>query len=209
MDLTTKNLTRLTTTDGYDAESTISPDGSRIIFTSDRDGDLELYTMALDGSDVKRITYTPGYDGGAYFSYDSKMICWRANRPIGSDLTDYLNLLKLGLVGPTNMQIYVMLDINNPYSVVQVTNVSGVNFSPFFLPDDSGIIFSSNLHDPQGGDFQLYTVKLDGSSLTQITTEGTFNSFPMFSPDGKYLAWESNRNTTDPTEINVFIAQWA
>jgi hypothetical protein len=45
---------------------------------------------------------------------------------------------------------------------MQLTNNNGTNFAPFFLPDDSGVIFSSNLHDPYGGDFQLYTVKLDG-----------------------------------------------
>lgn len=71
------SLERLTDEVGYDAESTISPDGKRVIFTSDRDGDLELYTMDLDGSNIQRITYTPGYDGGPYFSYDSSMICWR------------------------------------------------------------------------------------------------------------------------------------
>src|SRR5579862_894036 len=52
----------------YNAESTISPDGKRIIFTSTRDGDLDLYSMKLDGTDVKRLTNTLGYDGGAYYS---------------------------------------------------------------------------------------------------------------------------------------------
>jgi TolB protein len=45
---------------GYTAESTISPDGQRIVFTSDFEGDLELYTMDLDGKNMERMTYTPG-----------------------------------------------------------------------------------------------------------------------------------------------------
>lgn len=45
---------------GYTAESTISPNGKRIVFTSDFEGDLELYTMDLDGSNIERMTYTPG-----------------------------------------------------------------------------------------------------------------------------------------------------
>ena len=62
-----KNPRRLTDTPGYDAEATISPDGSRIIFTSMRDGDLDLYEMDEAGN-VKRLTETPGYDGGAFYS---------------------------------------------------------------------------------------------------------------------------------------------
>jgi len=132
-----------------------------LFFTSARDGDLELYTMALDGTDIRRMTYTPGYDGGAYFSFDNSMLTWRANRPRGQGLTNYLNLLQLGLVEPTLMQIMVQ-NVSLAEPPIQLTNNNGTNFAPFFLPDDSGVIFSSNLHDPMGGDFQLYTVGIDG-----------------------------------------------
>ena len=91
---------------GYTAESTISPNGKRIVFTSDYEGDLELYTMDLDGANIERMTYTPGYDGGSYFSFDSKMLVWRANRPQGADLTTYLQLLSLGMVEPVVFTSY-------------------------------------------------------------------------------------------------------
>ena len=71
-DLETQAVQCLTKRKGYDAEATISPDGKTIIFTSDREGDLELYTMSLDGTNVRRLTYTPGYDGGAFFSVNKK-----------------------------------------------------------------------------------------------------------------------------------------
>ena len=64
------NLRQLTEADGYDAEATFSPVGDRIVFTSARDGDLELYSMAPDGSDVQRLTNRIGYDGGAFYSPD-------------------------------------------------------------------------------------------------------------------------------------------
>ena len=63
---------KLTSNGAYNAEATVSPDGSRIVFTSTRDGDIELYTMNTDGSDVRRITHRMGYDGGAFFSPDGK-----------------------------------------------------------------------------------------------------------------------------------------
>jgi Tol biopolymer transport system component len=94
--------------------------------------------MDLDGSNVRRLTYTPGYDGGAYYSWDSSMLVWRANRPQGDDLTDYLNLLHLGLVEPTNMQIYIgNADGSNLTPITNFTE-GVVSFAPFFLPDDSG-----------------------------------------------------------------------
>eukprot|EP01088_Endostelium_zonatum_P013803 TRINITY_DN2867_c1_g1_i1.p1 TRINITY_DN2867_c1_g1~~TRINITY_DN2867_c1_g1_i1.p1 ORF type:complete len:387 (+),score=76.34 TRINITY_DN2867_c1_g1_i1:64-1224(+) len=206
INLHTRQRVRLTS-GRYNAETTISPDGTKIIFTSSRSGDLELYSMKLDGTNVRRLTYTPGYDGGAYYSFNSKMITWRASRPQGQALTDYLNLLNLGLVEPLSLQIYAANDDgSNPIQVTNFTNT--VAFSPFFLPDDSGVIFSSNYGSATGMEFQLFIIKLDGTGLQQITYEGTFNSFPMFSPNGKQLAWESNRNTKSYSDLNVLVADW-
>ena len=205
--LSTHELIQITHDEGYNAELTISPTEDYAIFTSSRSGDLELYSFPLnDTSMVRRITYTPGYDGGAYFSNDGKKICWRAYRPQGENLTLYFELIQLGIVNPAYMQLYVAdADGSNAQMIRQLP---GTNFAPFFLPDDSGLIFCSNLHDPEGGDFQLYSIKLDGSNLTQITTEGSFNSFPMFSPDGKKLAWASNRNVKNPEDIYIYVADW-
>ena len=75
------DIRRLTNTAGYDAEATVSPDGKRIVFTSERDGDLDIYTMDVDGTNVKRLTTELGYDGGAFFSPDSKQIVYRASHP--------------------------------------------------------------------------------------------------------------------------------
>jgi Tol biopolymer transport system component len=162
--------------------------------------------MDINGTNVKRLTFSPGYDGGAFYSRDSKKIVWRANRPRGSKLTEYLQLLQLGLVEPVtvDMEIYVMdADGQNQR---KITKIGGANFAPSFLPDDSGIIFASNLG--RGSSFHLYTVDLQGNNLRQITTEGMFNLFPIFSPDGKYLAWSSSRNITNPHDMNVHIAEW-
>src|SRR5262245_40189311 len=59
----------LTTTDRYDAEATIRKDGT-IVFTSLRDGDLDIYTMDKNGKNVKKLTNELGYDGGPFWSYD-------------------------------------------------------------------------------------------------------------------------------------------
>jgi Tol biopolymer transport system component len=62
-------------------EGVLSPDGKRIVFTSLKNGDLDIYTMNVDGTDLKQLTTTPGYDGGPWWSPDGKMIAYRAWHP--------------------------------------------------------------------------------------------------------------------------------
>src|SRR5437667_439970 len=82
------NAHRITTAPGYDAESTWCARGGKFVFTSDRDGDLDLYEMDDKGS-VRRLTNMPGYDGGAYYNADCSEIVWRAYHPEGNELADY------------------------------------------------------------------------------------------------------------------------
>ena len=84
------------------------------------------------------------------------------------------------------------------------------NLAPYFFPDGKRIIFASNMADPKSGrDFDLYVVNLDGTGLERVTFYPDFDSFPMFTSDGKKLVWVSNRNGTAPHETNIFIADWA
>ena len=202
------DLQRLTVSDGYDAEATISPTGEKIVFTSARDGDLELYSMNLDGSDQKRLTHEIGYDGGPFYSWDGSKIVYRAHHPKDSvETMEYRSLLAQGLVKPEKVEIYVM-DADGK-NIRQLTNNGKANFAPFFLPGDERVIFSSNMKDPSGRNFDLFIVSLDGMELEQITFSGGYNFFPMFTQDGKKLLFISNRNAKSRYEFNVFIADWA
>lgn len=190
----------------YDAEATISRDGW-IVFTSTRDGDLDLYKMRLDGSELTRLTSTPGYDGGAFFSADGERIVWRASRPApGPELDDYRALLARRLVRPSRLEIWVMNADGTGQR--QVTRLGAASFAPFFHPDGRRIVFASNVRDPRGRGFDLYLVDDDGSGLERITTHEAFDAFPMFSPDGRRLVFASNRNGRRPGETNVFVADW-
>lgn len=205
-----QQLQRLTSSPGYDAEATISPDGKTIVWTSVKDGDLDLYTMNLDGSNVRRLTDDVGYDGGAFFSPDSKRIIYRAAHPTDpSEVAKYKELLAQRLIEPGQLEIFVMNADGSGKK--QVTTTGASNFSPYFHPDGKRIIFSSNIETRgEGGrpSFHLYLVRDDGTGLERLTTEGHFNSFPMFSPDGKRLVWVSDRHAKEPGEFNVFLADW-
>ncbi len=201
------NLQRLTDFGVYTAEGTLSPNGRTIVFTSLKDGDLDIYTMNVDGTDVRRLTDAVGYDGGAFFSPDGTKIVYRANHPTDStELAEYRALLAQHIVRPNKMEIWIMnADGSDQH---QVTHLGGANFAPFYTPDGTRIIFSSNYKSPHSGNFDLYLIDPDGSNLEQITTDPGFDGFPQFSPDGKYLVWASSRNASDPHETNVFIARW-
>ncbi len=201
------DLRPLTNDGSYNAEATVSPDGKTIIFTSTRDGDLELYTMSIDGGNVRRITNRVGYDGGAFFSSDGTRIVWRAGYPTtAADTADYKRLLSERLVRPSRVELWVANADGT--EARQVTRLGGANFAPFFHPDGTRIIFSSNYKEPRSGHFDLYVINVDGSGLEQITTHPDFDSFPMWSADGRKLLWVSNRNGRDAAETNIFIADW-
>jgi len=206
-DLDGSNLTRLTDNDTYDAECAVSPDGRRIVFTSLREGDLDLYVMDADGGNVRRLTDAPGYDGGPFFSWDGRFVVFRASRPEGrEELEDYRGLLARGLVRPRRLDIYLMNADGT--ALRRVTQLAGANFAPFMHPNGRQIIFCSNVHDPSGRSFALYLVDLDGSGLERVTWADGFASFPMFTRDGKRLVFCSSRGAAAPRDLDVFVADW-
>ncbi len=205
-DLDGSNPVRLTNTPGYDAEATIAKDG-RAVFTSVRDGDMEIYSMNGDGSDVRRLTHLPGPDGGAFFSPDGTQIVFRGYHPgPGAELDEYFTLLKRALWRPTSLEIFVMN--RDGSNLRQVTHFGKANWAPYWTPDGKRIIFASNMKDPAQRNFDLFLVNLDGTGLEQVTYNETFDGFPMFSPDGTKLVFASNRHDSNGTDTNIFIADW-
>jgi len=204
-----KNIKKLTDSPGYDAEATVSPDGKKIVFTSERDGDLELYSMDKNGKNVKRLTNEPGYDGGAFYSPDSKMIVYRGSHPTDPELVARdKDLLAKHLIVPTTFELWTMnADGTNKR---QVTKLNAGSFAPFFTPDGKKIIFCTNYFatDARKRNFDLAMINIDGTGLERVTFNETFDGFPMFSPDGKKLVFASNRNAAKTGDTNVFIADW-
>ena len=110
----------------------LSPKGDKIVFTSDRSGDLELYTMNIDGSNIQQVTFGLGYDGGAFFSPNGKKLVFRSSRPVGDkEVEEYKNLLSQGLVKPTEMEIYTC-NVDGS-ELKQITKLGKANWAPFFI----------------------------------------------------------------------------
>ncbi len=193
--------------DGHSVDTSMGLTPLEGLVMGTRSGDLELYTMNIDGSDVKQITNELGYDGGAFFSPDGSKLIFRSSRPkTPAEIKKYKDLLADGLVEPVDMELYICdADGSN---LKQLTNLGNANWSPFFHPSGEKILFSSNHEAERGFPFNLYLIDLDGKNLERVTHGQTFDAFPVFSNDGKYLAFSSNRNNGGGRDTNLFIAQW-
>lgn len=206
-------LTKLTDNPQYDAEPVISSDGKKIVFGSQREGEFDVYIMDADGSNVKRLTDTFGYDGGPWFSPDGKKIVWRSWYPeTEKEKALWNDSMKNNYITATPLDIWTM--DSDGQNKKRLTKNGATNWAPSWHPDGKRIVFSSNMDDWHediktfGHNFELYLINEDGSNLVRITENKVFDSFPMFSADGKKLAWGSNRNPEKPRATDVYIADW-
>lgn len=199
-------LRRLTDAWGYDAEGAYSPDGSKIVFCSMRDayplerlGDedrkrfekdpsyfAEIYLMNADGSNQTRLTDWPGYDGGPFFTPDGERIVWR-------------HFDETGMIA----DVYTMrLDGSERR---RLTDFRSMSWAPYFHPSNEYAIFTSNKYG--FSNFELFIVDAMGTKEpVRVTTTDGFDGLPVFSPDGKRLAWASTR--TPQKKAHIFIADW-
>jgi len=207
------NAKRLTDNPKYDAEPVVSHDGKQFVFGSQRDGDFDIYIMNSDGSNVRRLTDRVGYDGGPWFSPDGKKIVWRAWYPERSaEKAQWKDAMEHDYIIAVPLDLWVM-DADGSNKTLLLRN-GATNWAPSWHPDGKRIIFSSNRDDwredikQYGHNFELYLINLDGTNLTRITFNKTFDSFPLFSSDGKKLVWASNRNPDKPRQTDIFIADW-
>lgn len=201
-------LTKLIDKSAYVAETTIDPNGKYLVFTSDFEGDLDIYRANLDGTLIKRLTNQVGYDGGPFVSWDGKKIVFR-RYTLGSqrEIDDYKALLKEHLVRPTKLEICIM-DADGG-DKRQVTTLGAGSFAPFLNPDGKRIVFASNFGDKKGREFELWMINSNGTQLERITYSPEFDGFPMWTRDGKKIIWASNRNGKVRGETNIFVADWA
>lgn len=204
---------RITDNPKYDAEPVLSPDGKQVVFGSQREGNFDVYVMNIDGTNLRRLTNRAGYNGGPWFSPDGTRIVWRAWYPeTNAEKAAWSDCMEKNYILAFPLDLWIM-DADGSNKKMILHN-GATNFAPSWHPDGKRIIFASNKDDwrpdikQYGHNFELYLINLDGTGLERITFNETFDSFPMFSRDGKKLAWASNRNPKKRHETDIFIADW-
>lgn len=159
----------------------LSPDGNRIVFHSDRDGDNEIFVMDADGANLRQITDNTFDDRHAVFTSDGSRIIFSSNRD-------------------GNFELYIMN--TDGYNTQRLTNNTEDDRGPSMSPDGTRIAFHRG-GGASGGN-QVYIMNMDGSNLQQITnTTNGSNSFPRFSPDGTQITFHSSRDDGQIYEIYV------
>ena len=203
----------------YTTPDEILPLSGQIAFSSDKDGDSEIYLMNADGTSLRQLTENEGVDYPSSWSPDGRKLAFISDRTGTSE-------------------IFVM-EIDGSGSVIQLTDDSGRNFEPIWSPDGRKIAFNSwrdrdveiFVMDPDGvnrvqltdndvddvvsswspdsqklafsrttehifnPDSEIFVMNADGSNALQLTDNDTFDSSPAWSPDGKTIAFESRSAT--------------
>jgi Tol biopolymer transport system component len=160
----------VTVTSTFDVSCTAIPlPSSRIVFSSERDGDFEIYSMNADGSGVIQLTDNPGDDQFPAVSADGQFIAFTSNRD-GS-----LDLYTMRLDGS---------------DLVQVTNGGAADRTPAWSPDGTRLAFTRFL----GGIGDIYTIRIDGTGLTRLTDTPFQDLEPAWSPDGLKIAYTNDED---------------
>lgn len=145
---------------------TWSPDGERIAFVTERDGDSEIYVMDADGANPINLTNHPGFDASPSWSPDGGQIVFESSRDLDSE-------------------VYLMnADGSNP---VNLTNRPGPDGQPAWSPDGAHIAYVS------GADRDVFRMRADGSNPVNLTRNRGRDEYPTFSSDGRQVLFSSER----------------
>ncbi len=168
----------------------VSGSNQKILFETTRDGNTEVYSINPDGTGATRLTNDPGVDRDAVWSPDGKRIAFRSTRDNS-----------LG-------EIYVMNADGT--EVVRLTNSVGSNAEPSWSKSGQQIVFISTRAavDPtkfKSDDFDLYVMNDDGSNVVRLTDDKTGNFSPVFSPDGRSIAFTSARDHAGAPGVDLYL----
>ena len=154
-----------------------SPDGQQIAFTSDRDGNRNVYVMNANGSGQTRLTSHPEHDWWPTWSPDGTRIAFTSLRDGDAEVGD--------------AEIYVIyITTERAGELVNLTNNTGNDYRPAWSPDGQRIAFYST----RDGNREVYVMNADGTGQRNLTKNPADDWYPAWSPDSQQIAFTSTRD---------------
>jgi Tol biopolymer transport system component len=172
----TPRFNRVTTdTLANEFEGAHSPDGSRIAYVSDRDGNAELYVANADGSGVRRLTNTTATEGSPSWTPDGGRIVYASNAS---------GVFQVWIINLDGTQAR------------QLTQEPGSNFQPAVSPDGRLIAFASDRDAGRTGNYEVYVMSIEGTDQRNVSKSPASETAPAWLPDGQlaYVSEERQRN---------------
>jgi Tol biopolymer transport system component len=153
-------LARLTTHPAFDVSPALSPDGTKVVFASNRGeqhNNYELYVINADGSNLTQLTNTGGFNNDPHWSPDGTRIAFTSDR-----------------AGNGSQNVYVM----NPdgSNSIPLTNNNAANYEPAWSPDGTQIAFVTD----RDGNMEIYVMDADGTNVTRVTHDPYFDDQPCW-----------------------------
>lgn len=155
------------TTKGANADPSLSPDGSKIAFHSNR-GRTQIYVMDANGRNERQLTDAPGRNESPTWSPDGRQIVFMSNR-----------------ANSNNFDLYLMKSDGS--DVRRLTTSPGPDLNPKFSPDGQTIVYSCEVD----GNRDIFAIGVNGGEPKRLTRDKANNDWPSFSPNGQFILFSS------------------
>lgn len=160
---------RLTNNPSSDTQPSWSPDHKFLAFTTNRNGNSEIYRMDIHGQNLLNLTQNSAQDGGAAWNPNGSQIAFHTDRT-------------------GNWEIFVMRADGN--LALNLSNSPDADLNPSWSPDGRQVAFQSH----RDGNWEIYVTSVDGSQARRLTVHPAEDVAPSWSPDGSQIAFWSRRN---------------
>ncbi len=177
---------RIVSSPANDITPVYSPDGAQIAFVSERDGNREVYLCKPDGGEQVNVTKNAAMDLHPSWSRDGKRILFSSNR--GNENADDYDIWEMSADGT---------------GLKQITSGPAVDTYASWSPDGKSIVTRRVID----GNNEVFVMKADGTEQKNLTNApSTYDGWPMWSPDGKKIAYASGPGGRSPTRIMLMDA---
>lgn len=191
-DIDGKNLTRLTNNNYYEAEVSVSHDGTKLVFGRQINGKMDLWIMNADGTEERQLTNTGDWQEGAPFFLpgDDRIMfrAWRAS--------------EYGKVRPTPMTVFTIKTDGTDWR--RYTYDGDMNWAPFPAPDGRHYVFV-RVTDKEKNNWDVYLGDLAGTPPKRLTFFDGFDGLPSMSPDGKKVAFARSTGAGFMSGLKTFV----